>query len=113
MLVRIPSRLSSTHFRRHHYKISTIHASSSEQHSSSISNSLTSVSGLGGAVALGAAEVGAAEVGAAYALNSCVPEVAAANLHNGVVVGGASFIGNLVDLGDCLAVEIYNPNQYF
>ncbi|KAL2553807.1 protein TIC [Forsythia ovata] len=108
MLAGIPSRLSSTHFRRHHYKISTIHASSSEQHSSSISNSSSSVSGLGGAVALGATEVGAA-----YALNSCVPEVAVANLHNGVVVGGASFIGNLVDLGDCLAVEIYNPNQYF
>lgn len=35
---------------------------------------------LGGAVALGAAGAGAA-----YALNSCVPEVAAANLHNYVV----------------------------
>ncbi|CAK9164115.1 unnamed protein product [Ilex paraguariensis] len=36
--------------------------------------------GLGGAVALGAAGAGAA-----YALNSCVPEVAAVNLHNYVV----------------------------
>ncbi|CAI9776508.1 unnamed protein product [Fraxinus pennsylvanica] len=36
--------------------------------------------GLGGAVALGAAGAGAA-----YAVNSCVPEVAAANLHNYVV----------------------------
>ncbi|KAL2488562.1 protein TIC [Forsythia ovata] len=131
----IPSRLSSTHFRRHRYKISTIRASSSEQHSSSISTSPSSVSvkpdvfgdkreltgvqslvdamspsiriagsalifaaavaagyglgsrfggsrnaGLGGAVALGAAGAGAS-----YALNSCVPEVAAANLHNYVV----------------------------
>ncbi|KAL2477808.1 protein TIC [Forsythia ovata] len=63
---------------------------------------------LGGAVALGA--VGA---GAAYALNSCVPEVVAANLHNVVVACGVSFIGNLVDLGDRLVVEIYNPNQDF
>ncbi|KAL2488133.1 F-box/kelch-repeat protein [Forsythia ovata] len=30
-----------------------------------------------------------------------------------IVAGGASFIGNLVDLGDRLAVEIYNPNQDF
>ncbi|KAG8371546.1 hypothetical protein BUALT_Bualt13G0099100 [Buddleja alternifolia] len=36
--------------------------------------------GFGGAVA-----IGAAGAGAAYALNSCVPEVAAANLHNYVV----------------------------
>ncbi|KAL2489975.1 protein TIC [Forsythia ovata] len=64
--------------------------------------------GLGGAVSLG--DVG---VSAAYVLNSCVPEVAAANLHNSVVAGGASFIGNLVYLGDRLAVEIYNPNQDF
>ncbi|KAL2520490.1 protein TIC [Forsythia ovata] len=64
--------------------------------------------GLGSAVALGAAGAGAA-----YALNSCVPEVAIANLYNGVVAGVASFIGNLVDLGDRLAVEIYNPNQDF
>ncbi|KAL2530164.1 protein TIC [Forsythia ovata] len=64
--------------------------------------------GLDGVLALGTAEVGVA-----YTLNSCVLEVAAANLHNGVVVGGASFIGNLVDLGDRLAVEIYNSNQDF
>lgn len=36
--------------------------------------------GLGGAMV-----IGAAGVGAAYALNACVPEVAAANLHNYVV----------------------------
>lgn len=39
--------------------------------------------GLGGAVV-----VGAAGAGAAYALNSCVPDVAAANLHNYVVECG-------------------------
>ncbi|KAL2495614.1 protein TIC [Forsythia ovata] len=63
---------------------------------------------LGGAVALGVAGAGVA-----YALNSCVLEVAAANFHNGVVEGGASFISNLVDLGNRLAVEIYNSNQDF
>lgn len=38
---------------------------------------------IGGAVA-----VGAAGAGVAYALNSCVPEVAAASLHNYVVESG-------------------------
>ncbi|KAL2470925.1 hypothetical protein Adt_39061 [Abeliophyllum distichum] len=98
----IPSRLSSTHFRRHRFKISTIRASSSEQNSSSISTSPSSVSvkpdvfgdkrELAGVQSLvdamsppvriaGSALIFAAAVAAGYGLGSRF----AANLHNYVV----------------------------